>query len=137
VLAPAAAVAAAAAATATADICCTVVARLSQYYSAILFTLVVIYTLLTVGANLVFLWLDEYKLRAAAAAAAEPQQWQPQDMMHFLCKVRSSCAVLWKFCVACTRVLIVGGWWECSHITEVCVSGLPSALRSLHSLTRA
>jgi hypothetical protein len=65
---------------------------LLQCYSAILFTLVLIYTLLTVGVNIVFLWVLKHKLKAAAAAAAEPQYWQPQDMMHFLCKVRTKSA---------------------------------------------
>jgi hypothetical protein len=64
-----------------------------QYYSAILLTLVFIYTLLTVVVNLVFLLLVKNKLRTAEDET-EPQDWQPQDMMHFLCKVRSSCALL-------------------------------------------
>jgi hypothetical protein len=40
----------------------------------------------------VFLWVLKHKLKAAAVAAAEPQDWQPQDMMHFLCKVRTKTA---------------------------------------------
>jgi hypothetical protein len=45
-----------------------------------------IYTLLTVGVNIVFWWLVKHKLKTAAA-----ENWQPQHMMHFLCKVRKNC----------------------------------------------
>jgi hypothetical protein len=43
-----------------------------------------IYTLLTLGANTIILWVAKRKLVPAAVA----EDWQPQDMMYFICKVR-------------------------------------------------
>uniref|UniRef100_A0A383W2P9 Transmembrane protein n=1 Tax=Tetradesmus obliquus TaxID=3088 RepID=A0A383W2P9_TETOB len=72
----------------------------STYSGLVLFVVVLVYTLLTVGSNLAFLFAVRRKLAPAAVA----EDWQPQDMMFFTCKI------LGQFLNTIVQTLVAGAF---------------------------